>query len=984
MTKPGKQCNNMRDSANGHPPLLSTRLWAKFSLLALLIAVGYPPVFADGPSDDFQLIWAKVWRDNHFQPDAAYATGYGITIDHSGCIYIAGNTRDTLGAPWYGYIMKTDQDLNEIWYRRDYIPPTSWITGIHRITLASDGNLVAHATAVFDGQAYVRLMKIDSRDGSVIWQTDVARGNEVYDIWGDGAGPALDRQGNIYVASGKGSRYWNHAEPLGIYKFDSNGNLLWSREDHLCGHYSDAFGWCDVWELVVDSEDSVYVSAVGWFEGRQFDFGLLKYNADGNYAWTRISNRWSCWDSPRGLAIDSQDHIYQTGNGGGRPARAGAIVYDKEGNTLYKGLLYDFSSAYPYGTAVDKDGNLIIHGATYEWFPISEIAKYKYLSSELVKIASIEYQFPNRMIGQPPSRTAVDPWGNTYCLQWFESTDYSGAQVGIIKVGTPPAADRLSWVGLSRGKEYATDGVGPESAAAGTEFDFLVKYTDAAGNAPATVKLHLALNGKALADSPLTMINETDSTGWAAGVTFAAPGVQLTEPGVYVYRFRAYDSTGFEIAACPPVSVAPMAGPIVVPACQHTFSAGRMMVGMPLQVTGFPTMEDLLGIADNKVGWWDPSASDYITFDAPTDYLLGRGYWADLDDETQVEIAATALTSQFTYDVRDGWNIVGSPYLPEIGLESITGAPTLRPFAWTDQGNGYELVAPITDSLNLIHNTLKPWWGYWVLSDGDGTITWSQTSPSAQNVELLQIGRADVEQGGWQIQLTAKAGSRSDLCNYCGVADEQTAQALSIANPPPASGSVDLYFPNQAGPMATDIRPSSEAKLTWNFEVRTDLSDTEVTIGYPDLSVLPNDYRLTLTDLDADKSTYMRTTAGYTYNSGLQGGVRHFQITAAPKTQTSLLVTGVTAQQVNGQQVAITYTLSAAAQVDIQIRNIAGRVIRQVQADALQPAGSNTAPWNLANASGSRIPAGTYLCVITARTEHGQQATCLRPVAINR
>ena len=248
----------------------------------------------------------------------------------------------------------------------------------------------------------------------------------------------------------------------------------------------------------------------------------------------------------------------------------------------------------------------------------------------------------------------------------------------------------------------------------------------------------------------------------------------------------------------------------------------------------------------------------------------------------------------------------------------------------------------------------------------------------------MQIGQADADQGGWQIQLTAKAGTRADLYNYCGVAHEQTAQALSISNPPPASGSVDLYFPAYAGPMATAFRLPGESKLLWELEVRTDLANTEVTIDCPDLSVVPNDYRLILTDLDADKSVYMRTTHGYSYGSEPQGGVRHFRITAERKSETSLLVTGVTAQQVSGQQAAISYTLSHTAGVDVQIRNIAGRVIQHIQLDGLQGAGPHSLSWDLTNAADSRVPAGTYLCVISARTEDGQAASCVHPISLLR
>lgn len=217
-------------------------------------------------------------------------------------------------------------------------------------------------------------------------------------------------------------------------------------------------------------------------------------------------------------------------------------------------------------------------------------------------------------------------------------------------------------------------------------------------------------------------------------------------------------------------------------------------------------MEGLIGA--EEVVWWNPQESGYDTIGQPTPHELGRGYWAQFPDNTQATIPGTAVIGQFVYGVHNGWNTISMPYLHEISLESIASGITIKPFAWTDQGNGYELVAPITDSLNLIHNTLKSWWGYWVLSDGDGTITWNQTSPTAQQLQPLRMGRASAEQGSWQIQLTAQAGERVDLFNYCGVADEQTAQALAIANPPGVSGSVDLYFPSQAGPMALPpVRP---------------------------------------------------------------------------------------------------------------------------------------------------------------------------------
>lgn len=49
------------------------------------------------------------------------------------------------------------------------------------------------------------------------------------------------------------------------------------------------------------------------------------------------------------------------------------------------------------------------------------------------------------------------------------------------------------------------------------------------------------------------------------------------------------------------------------------------------------------------------------------------------------------------------------------------------------------------------------------------------------------------------------------------------------------------------------------------------------------------------------------------------------------------------------QSVAITYTSSASAEVDVEIRNITGRSIRRVTIGELQPAGVNTASVLLTN-----------------------------------
>jgi hypothetical protein len=244
---------------------------------------------------------------------------------------------------------------------------------------------------------------------------------------------------------------------------------------------------------------------------------------------------------------------------------------------------------------------------------------------------------------------------------------------------------------------------------------------------------------------------------------------------------------------------------------------------------------------------------------------------------------------------------------------------------------------------------------------------------------LLQIGPADRERGGWQLQLVAEAAGRVDACNYFGVAGEQTAQALSIPNPPSLPDSVDIYFPSESGPMAADIRTAAAGALSWQFVV-TCRVDAPVKLSLPDLTAVPAEYRLTLRDLATDRTVNMRTTHTYSYS---ELGERRFRIEATRGNGNTLVVSGVSAQQVGDATMSIAYTLSASAEVSIEVRNISGRLVRSVSYGPAQ-AGLNTAAWDLRNAGGARIPSGVYLGTITARADDGTQASVVRTLNVSR
>ncbi len=460
-----------------------------------------------------------------------------------------------------------------------------------------------------------------------------------------------------------------------------------------------------------------------------------------------------------------------------------------------------------------------------------------------------------------------------------------------------------------------------------------------------------------------------DST--LATATWTAPLNSTTAPVTYTITFVVTCVTDPSVSDTSSFTVQ------VLPACQHTFAAGTRMIGIPVDL---PESVDVSTVLRARAVAWDSSSAVYMDAGQPTPSRPGLGYWGSFTEATTVTIPGSASLGAVTSSVADGWNIICSPYDTETALDAVLSAPTLDPFLWTDQGNGYELVGAFEDGLNLVHTSLQPWWGYWVRSNGAGQIEWNGPSPpsAAQAVELLRLGAADADAGGWQVQLVAEAAGRVDACNYCGLASAETAEMLTIVNPPALGAGVDLFFTGAAERLAADIRPLAAGSLTWQFTV-TAPEGAPVRLRLPDLSSVPTAHALLLHDLQTDTLVNLRTCRSYEYTGG---GEREFELQVCPRGASVVTVGSVTAQSAGGMT-TIGYTLSADADVTIEVRNIAGRLVGRIPC-GLTASGLNTATWNECNLAGARVPWGSYLCSITAMAEDGTRTSALRMVTVRR
>ncbi|MFP3904609.1 MAG: hypothetical protein ACLFWB_10250, partial [Armatimonadota bacterium] len=285
-------------------------------------------------------------------------------------------------------------------------------------------------------------------------------------------------------------------------------------------------------------------------------------------------------------------------------------------------------------------------------------------------------------------------------------------------------------------------------------------------------------------------------------------------------------------------------------------------------------------------------------------------------------------------------------------------------------------------AVNATRAYVDPWEGMWVLAESGGislTVTASTNTADVRTIEPQQVDLGD----GYAVPVTASANGRSDTCSVAGVVPGQGA-VHTLPNPPAVPGSVDVYFVGDDGrQLARDIRSSSDGSDTYDFVVAADVGPAEVKVALPDLTEVPHQYQVMLTDLDAEKTIYARTMQAYTYNVTSDSNTRRFRLTVEPRSVGSLVVSTASASQ-SGEGAVVTYNVTKPCKVSMRVMNMAGRCVRVIATDRVAQAGVNTETWNLRNTGGAPVPSGMYLIEVRAQAENGQQSRGLTKLMLNR
>ncbi len=423
------------------------------------------------------------------------------------------------------------------------------------------------------------------------------------------------------------------------------------------------------------------------------------------------------------------------------------------------------------------------------------------------------------------------------------------------------------------------------------------------------------------------------------------------------------------------------------PLLSRTFAAGKYFIGVPAT----PRDTDPAHVfGTNDVARWVASLGKYVTPGTPPSdpgygalaVAPGRGYFVKYLAETQINFAGTPVpaTDPYIFVIDDGWTMAANPFPSAIPFANLVpnAANTMAPYGFVYQDGRYQIVSNVTALGGRPY--IDGWEGIWLLGDVAGASITAMPPGSRTSAVADQPARV-VNARNWRIPIVARAAGTIDDCAAVGVS--AVSGPLAVPNPPPLPNTVDVILHGAKGqPLAYDFKDKLGVEATWQFSVATSVPNTQVEVVLPDLSEVPQNLNVTLVDVAAGKRIYARTTPSYVYSSG-QGGAREFRLEVQPR-KTAGLSLRTAGAQVRANLAAVTYVLSADAEISARVINLGGRPIRTLAQGKAVAAGTNALNWNLLSDAQTRVPNGPYVIQIEAVSPDGQRVNVVQSILVNR
>lgn len=174
-----------------------------------------------------------------------------------------------------------------------------------------------------------------------------------------------DSQGNIYLGGTTFTDAESGNTDIVLIKNDQNGNILWSRTFNGSANYKEALR-----DMNVDSNGNIYLTGYTYSlpaNGglRSYDYVTLKYDTNGNLLWSRTYEKTVGYDDfPTSLKIDSVGNVYVTGYSWDVNVYTdyATLKYDTNGNLLWAKRFTTIQGEMPNEVEIDLNGNVYVTG----------------------------------------------------------------------------------------------------------------------------------------------------------------------------------------------------------------------------------------------------------------------------------------------------------------------------------------------------------------------------------------------------------------------------------------------------------------------------------------------------------------------------------------------------------------------------------------------------------------------------------------------
>jgi len=313
--------------------------------------------------------------------------GNAIAVDGSGNVYVAGSSTATWGSPVRAYTANSDafaarlgSDGSLTWHT--FLGESGGDNG-WGIAVDGSGNVyvAGHSGATWGSPVRAHTgSSLDvfaarlGSDGSLTWHTFLGGSGSDF-----GYAIAVDGSGNVYVA---GYSYATWGSPVRAYtsdtdafaaKLGSNGSLTWNT--FLGGSGSD-FGYA----IAVDGSGNVYVTGYSYATWGSpvraytsgWDVFAAKLGSDGSLTWNTFLGGSGISDIGHGIAVDGSGNVYVTGYSNatwGSPVRAYTSGLDvfaarlgSDGSLTWNTFLGGSGDDFGYAIAVYGSGNVYVAG----------------------------------------------------------------------------------------------------------------------------------------------------------------------------------------------------------------------------------------------------------------------------------------------------------------------------------------------------------------------------------------------------------------------------------------------------------------------------------------------------------------------------------------------------------------------------------------------------------------------------------------------